>query len=63
MHTVTHPDFCGVERYVDRRPMNVSPWLVPNFKISKFMSPDALKTHSVTLSVLRFLSKRFSKLL
>ena len=51
MHTVTHPDFFGADRYRDRGPMNVSPWLK---KLSKYMSTDALKMQSVTMSVLRF---------
>lgn len=44
------------------KPTKVPPWSASLSKFSKFVLPDALKSFSLALSVLRLLRKIFSKL-
>ena len=55
---VAYPEFLLADWYIHQ--MYEGATMVRTF--SKFVPPDALKMHSLTLSVIRFLCKLFSKL-
>ena len=57
---MAYPEFFGQSgTYVE--PKKAPPWLAPSGECSKYVPPDTLKIHFLSLSVLEFLCKAFSK--